>query len=90
MNTGLLLWLATVPVKTDGRRDRADVERRVDRVEQVEDLADRLDVRAAPRSGNAFDTRRFNCDSAAPRPQLTVSQAPISLNDGHARIVDAR
>ena len=31
---------------------------------------------------NTFDTRRLNIDSAAPRPQFTVSHVPISLKDG--------
>ena len=47
MNTVFAVWFASVPVKTAADERRADVERRVDRVEQVEHLAEQLQRRRA-------------------------------------------
>src|SRR5262245_19799484 len=39
-------------------------------------------TRAVPISRNAFETRRFNDDSGAPRPQLIVAHGPRSFMIG--------
>ena len=49
-------------------------ERRVERVEHVEDFADRLRAARVPISGNDFETRRFNC----------VKRRPAAAVDGLA------
>ena len=67
------------PVRRHGSTRVAEAAR-VDGVEQVEDLADRFDPRA---SAETEQPSRRGCSSACcdqPRPQLTVSQLPMSLN----------
>src|SRR5205085_10411436 len=58
---------------------RRQLDERVLRVEQVEDLGDRLETRR-PARPNPLLTRRFSCENGARQLQLTVFHAPMSLN----------